>query len=67
MLMDGIFHAKILNERDKSVNECRLKKINVFFALMSLRLALIIVYFLVMNSKRCKYIFTVVRSCLSLL
>ena len=47
------FYAKILIESDKSVNECRLDKMNVFFVLTSLRLTLITIYFVVMTSKRC--------------
>ena len=50
MLINNTSYAKILNERDKSAidiqqNEC-------IFALMSLRFALMMVYFLVMNNKR---------------
>ena len=45
-LVNVIFNAKILIERYKSIYEC-------IFAFMSLRLALMIIYFLVMNSKRC--------------
>ena len=46
-LMNVTFCAKkMVIECDRSVNEC-------LFALTSLRLALMIVYFLVMNSKRC--------------
>ena len=50
MLINNTSYAKILNECDKSAidiqqNEC-------IFALMSLRFALMMVYFLVMNNKR---------------
>ena len=30
ILMNVTFYVKILNERDKSVNECRFNKMNVF-------------------------------------
>ena len=46
MLMNVVFMQKHLIELEKSVNEC-------IFELMSLRLTLMIVYFLVVNSKRC--------------
>ena len=50
MLKNVTFYSKILNEHDKGVNECN--KINVF---LRLRSALMIVYFLIMNSKRCNW------------
>ena len=53
MLMNVTYYAKMVIESDRSVNECRLDKMNDLFTLTSLRLALMIGYFLVMNSKRC--------------
>ena len=38
---------------DKSIDECLFNKINVFFALTSLKLVLMRIYFLLMNSKWC--------------
>ena len=56
MLMNVTFHAKVLNERDKSKNECRFKKNERIFALMSSRPVLMIICFLVMNSKKCNVV-----------
>ena len=53
MLINVTFSAKSLFERDKSVNELRFNKMKCIFVLMSSRQALLIIYFLVMNSKRC--------------
>ena len=52
-LMNVTFYAKMLIESDRSVNECRLNKMNVFLRFTSFRFALMIVNFLVMNSRRC--------------
>ena len=49
-LMNATLYTKMLIESDGSVNECRLNKMNVFLRQRVLRLALMIVYFMVMNS-----------------
>ena len=52
-LMNVTLYAKSLIEREKSIENCRrFTKMNAFSRL-NLRLALMRVYFLVMNSKRC--------------
>ena len=51
-LLNVTSYAKISIERHKGIDECRFIKMNAFSSL-SLRLALMIVHFLVMNSKRC--------------
>ena len=49
MAMNTASYEEILDELEKSANECRFNKMNVF---SRLRLMLMIVYLLVMNSKR---------------
>ena len=53
-LINVTFCAKILIERDKSIDECWFIKMNAFSRLWILRLALMIVYFLVVNSRAIK-------------